>query len=71
MQYCRTYVESGSPAVCICADAEAGGLLPIQALPSNTQVKSIDASRLLNQDRAAVLKPAPHLRLLQARSVLK
>ncbi|CAL5222401.1 g4760 [Coccomyxa viridis] len=33
-----TYVEDGASSVCLSAAAEAGGLLPIQALPSNTQV---------------------------------
>lgn len=31
-------MESKSPGINICADSEAGGLLPIQALPSETQV---------------------------------
>ena len=33
----RTYVEDGASPVRLCAAAEAGGLLPIRALPSNTQ----------------------------------
>lgn len=37
----RTTLEKGSPGVCICADSEAGGLLPIQALPSDTQVPPV------------------------------
>ena len=32
-------MEDGDSSVCICADAEAGGLLPIQALPSNAQAR--------------------------------